>query len=179
MFLLGVVAWSPRGVLADGEGGIAAAFTSVEVSAGDSGYKFSFSFHENGGLKEISGGWEGKKFAFDGKSLGDISKIYVRGLKFAAPISHSQGKQRHVIVVLPFNVQRVVKGDEEWRHSDVVRIHFDEGDLVSWEKATADPKDPTKWLLSSWEKGGEVTEEGTATTKGNPYAVFEFNDESP
>src|SRR6478736_1009766 len=144
-------------LLASAEGGVGELITYMELVADKSGYKFSIRLNDDCSLKNIMSDWKGRQRNFSVKDFsvkdspvkdfGKISQVYLRGVKVVAPTSISGGVQPRVIVVLPFNVQTIYDGSEEWQQSDIIRLIFDDGVLVGWEKAEADPKKHKRWIL--------------------------------
>lgn len=141
---------------ASGEGGIAARIESVVIDASEAGYRFSVKMDKDDTLELIDVEWAGKKFSFNKKDFGQIGHVFIRGIKMVAPTEFSTGKQDSVIVVLPYNKERMESADGKSTHYqiDVVRLHFHKGELTIWEKAEAIEGKPGKWKLTN---KGEIT----------------------
>jgi hypothetical protein len=106
-----------------------------------------------------------------------------------ARTEYSTGKQGAVIMVLPYNMKPVeIDKRKTTRYQyDVVRLYFDNGKLIVWQKAEAIEERPGKWKLTN--KGEIVShvvdgvdkvdaagvhDNGEASGKDNPYLKLKF-----
>lgn len=173
---------SPNPVAASGEGGVIDKIEQIVVKADAAGYKFTLSTDDANSLKIIRVEWGGKVFEFGKEAFGELNFPDFREYDLKAPTPNSMGKQDHVIMVLPYNRDSVGEGDDSYNQWDVVRLHFNKGDLFMWKKAEAVEGKPGEWKLTSKgeiisdvvdgvdrvDKNG-VYDNGSATSKKSPY----------
>ena len=170
---------------ASGEGSVGARIAGVEIEAAEAGYRFSVKMDKEDALELIEVDWADKKFSFNKKDFGQIDQVYVKGFWMVAPTTYSKGKQDTVILVLPYNVEPVESDtDNTTRYQyDVVRLHFINGELKLWQKATAIKDREGQWQLSSKEfvisnvvdgvdkvDANGVHDDGEESGQDNPYS---------
>jgi hypothetical protein len=180
-------------VCGSGEGGVGICFESVVIVAHEAGYRFSMKMDAEDALELIEVDWEGKKFSFSKKDFGQVKPVFMRGVKMVAPTPYSSGKQDTVIMVLPYNKERVESDKDKTKRYqfDVVRLHFSKGKLDMWEKAESIEGRLGHWKLTS---KGEIESHvvdgvdkvdaqgvhdcGEAEREENPYAEIKIYEDS-
>ena len=187
--MLAIATILPNPATASGEGGVVAEIEQIVIKADAAGYKFTFSTDDKGFLRTIKVEWSERVFEFGKEAFGEVKFPDYREYHVKAPTPNSMGKQNHVIVILPYNRDSVGEDDETYNQWDVVRLHFNKGDLFMWEKAEAVEGKPGEWKLTS--KGEVVSDvvdgvdrvdnngvydNGSATSKKNPYDKWPIRD---
>jgi hypothetical protein len=187
--MLAIATILPIPAAASGEGGVIAEIEQIVIRADAAGYKFTLSIDNTNSLKTIKVEWGGKVFEFGKKAFGQLDFPDFREYHVKAPTPNSMGKQDHVIMILPYNRESVGDGDKSYNQWDVVRLHFNKGDLFMWEKAEAVEGKPGEWKLTSKgdiisnvvdgvdtvDKNG-VHDNGSASSKKNPYDQWPIRD---
>lgn len=187
--ILAIATILPNTVAASGEGGVTAEIKQIVIEAAEAGYKFTLSTDDKNSLRSIKVEWGGKVFEFGKETFGRLDSPDFREYHFKAPTPNSMGKQDHVIMILPYNRSSAGEGDESYDQWDVVRLHFNKGDLFIWEKAEAVEGKPGEWKLTSKgevisdvvdgvdrvDKNG-VYDNGSHKSKKNPYDQWPMRD---
>lgn len=181
-------------VCASGEVGIDARIESAVIDASEAGYRFSVKMNAAGALESIEVEWAGKKLSFDKKDFGSVERVLIGGVTMVAPGPEATGRQDTVIMVLPYNEQRLfTDNDRTERHQfDVARLQFIDGKLQVWQKAEAIKGKTGKWKLTS--KGlvssdvsdgikkvdaNGVHDDGEISAPENPYIRIRIYEDSP
>jgi len=168
---------------ASAEGSVGVIVSKVHLTAGDSGYNFVMEVDNDGKLFNISSTWNGNTYTYNGETFGNINDAYLRGVKVVAPNDTSLGSQSVVIVVLPYEPDIHGRELNAKESVNVVRLRFNEGKLVKWEKSIRHPENLGTWIFSSWDETDGFKQDGEQILKDNPernpYAEFVFGEETP
>lgn len=167
-------------ISASGETRVAARYTNVEVTGGESGYVFNFKSNMENNLNEISIKWNDVESKCSEKDFGKLENVYLRGVQLTTnrPFD-SLGPLNDIVLTIPYYHQEVEVNNEKWLVINIIRLHFTKGKLGMWEKAEYDSNKPMNWKFTTWDAENGIQNNGEKESKNNPYSLFIINKESP
>ncbi len=169
--ILAIATILPNHVEASGEGGVISEIEQIVIKADAAGYKFTLLTDDTNSLKAIKVDWGGTIFEFGKDTFGQLVSPDFREYHIYAPTPNSTGEQNYVILILPYNRDSVGDGDESYNQWDVVRLHFNKGNLFMWQKAEAVEGRPGEWRLTS--KGEIISEVIDGVDRVNENGVYD------